>query len=544
MRSKVLSSVRILFATMLVAAMCFGQTQSARLVGTVHDSTGAVVPNAKVIATNVATKVTTDATTNATGDYVLPALQPGNYSLTVEATGFRKAAVEGIELDAASNVSQAVTLEVGQMTEVVEVTANVVSVNTTDAQVANTVTMKDIETLPQIARQPLVLAIFQPGVQIFPTANGSSSGADYSFAHVNGLRGGSNNNTLDGIDVNDSVAPRMGLTLTANNTDSVEEARIVTDGGKAEYGRNAGAQIQLITRSGTNQFHGNAFDYLRNRDFNANDFFDNAATPAVPIPVLIQNNFGGSFGGPIKRNKLFFFGNYQGIRTHAQGVQNTTVPTATAKQGLFEWLPAGGSVQQYNILTNDPLHKGIDPMVASLLSLFPAPNNNNVGDGLNSAGYQFNYPNNSLSDQFTIKMDYNLSDKIHIFERTSWQRNSAIDSLNGAQNVIPGEAPGTQGGKRWGVAGGMDWTISPTLINEFRYGHQSASVDFNRPEREAGPQLSFNSFTTPILTAFAQGRNSPVNEFTDNITKVRGNHTIKVGCQVRFTDQFGFNDAG
>ena len=120
------------------------------------------------------------------------------------------------------------------------------------------------------------------------------------------------------------MVPRIGLSLTANNTDSVEEARVVTDGGKAEYGRSAGAQVQLITRSGTNQFHGNGFDYLRNRDLNANDFFDNAA--GVPIPVLIQNTFGGSFGGPIKHNKLFFFGNYQGVRTHAQGVQNTAGP--------------------------------------------------------------------------------------------------------------------------------------------------------------------------------------------------------------------------
>ncbi len=284
------------------------------------------------------------------------------------------------------------------------------------------------------------------------------------------------------------------------------------------------------------------FDYLRNRDFNANDFFDNGA--GVPIPVLIQNNYGGSLGGPIKHNKLFFFGNYQGIRTHAQGVQNTTVPTASAKAGIFEWLPAGGAVQQYSIVNNDPLHKGIDPTVASLLSLFPAPNNNNVGDGLNSAGYQFNFANGSLSDQFTIKMDYNFSDRIHFFERTSWQRNTAIDSLNGAQNVVPGEAPGTQGGKRWGVAGGMDWTLSDTMVNEFRYGHQSASVDFNRPEREDGPQLSFNTFTTPILTAFPQGRNSPVNEYTDNLTKVHGNHTFKFGGQLRFTDQYGFNDAG
>ena len=142
-----------------------------------------------------ATKVTTEATSNASGDYVLPALQPGTYSLTVEATGFRKARIDGIELAAASNVSQAVTLEVGQLTEVVEVTANTVNVQTSDSQVANSVTIKDIETLPQLARTPITLAIFQPGVQVNPQANGTSSGADYSFAHVNGLRQGSNNNT-------------------------------------------------------------------------------------------------------------------------------------------------------------------------------------------------------------------------------------------------------------------------------------------------------------------------------------------------------------
>jgi outer membrane receptor protein involved in Fe transport len=514
------------------------------LVGTVHDSTGGAIPNAKITATQQETQKSTETASNAAGEYVFPSLQPGTYSLVVESSGFRKAVINNLELDAAANLSQSVTLEVGQVTEVLEVRANALAVQTSESQISQSVTLSDIATLPQLSRTPISLAIFQPGVQINPQANGSSSGADYSFAHVNGLRQGSNNNTLDGIDVNDSVAPRIGLSLTANNTDSVEEARIVTDGGKAEYGRSAGAQVQLVTRSGSNQFHGNAFDYLRNRDLNANDFFDNAAIPAVPIPVLIQNNYGGSFGGPIKHNKIFFFGNYQGIRTHAQGVQNTTVPTATAKQGIFQWQPASGPVQQYSIVNNDPLRKGIDPTVASLLSLFPAPNNNNVGDGLNSAGYQFNYGNNSLSDQFTIKMDYNFNDKIHFFERTSWQRNSSIDSLNGAQNVVPGQEPGTQGGKRWGVAAGMDWTISSSMVNEFRYGHQSASVNFNRPEREAGPMLSFNSFTTPILTAFPQGRNSPVNEYTDNMTKVRGHHTIKFGGQLRFTDQYGFNDAG
>jgi Carboxypeptidase regulatory-like domain/TonB-dependent Receptor Plug Domain len=342
-------------ALLIFSAHIIAQTQTARLVGTVHDASGAAIPNAKVIATHEETKQTTEASTSTSGEYVLPSLQPGTYTLTVESSGFRKAVVNALQLDAASNMSQDVTLEVGQVTETLEVRANAVSVQTTDTQINQSVTLSDIATLPQLGRTPITLAIFQPGVQINPQADGSSSGADYSFAHINGLRGGDNNNTLDGIDVNDSVAPRIGLSLTANNTDSVEEARIVTDGGKAEYGRNAGGQIQLITRSGTNQYHGNAFDYLRNRDFNANDFFDNAA--GVPKPVLIQNNYGGSFGGPIKKNKIFYFGNYQGIRTHAQGVQNTTVPTATAKESIFEWQPASGPVQQYNILTNDPLHK-------------------------------------------------------------------------------------------------------------------------------------------------------------------------------------------
>ncbi len=546
MQRKLWMCARVLFVLAFLAALCFAQTQTARLVGTVKDATGALIPNAKVNAVHNETRTRTDTTSNVNGEFVLPALQPGSYTLNVEASGFRKAVISDITLDVAAEVAENVVLEVGQLTETVEVRANTLAVQTTESQVSQVVTLSDIATLPQLARTPITLAVFQPGVQINPQANGSSSGADFSFAHVNGLRQGSNNNTLDGINVNDSVAPRIGLSMTANNTDSVEEARVLTGGGKAENGRSAGAQVQLVTRSGTNQFHGNAFDYLRNRDLNANDFFNNGA--GVPIPVLIQNLFGGSFGGPIKHNKLFFFGNYQGRRTHAQGIQNTVVPTDTIKQGIYEWIPPGTStVQQYNILNADPLKKGIDPTVAALLKLYPAPNNNtncSGTDGLNSSCYTFNFPNGSLEDQFTIKVDYNLTSRMHVFERTSWQRNTAIDSLNGAQNVVPGQTPGSQGGRRWGVAGGWDWTISSTMVNEFRYGHQSAGVDFVRPERIAGPMTSFNTWTTPILTAFPQGRNSPVNQYTDNLTKIKGDHTFKFGGQLRFTTQYGYNDAG
>lgn len=523
----------------LAAGLCFGQTQTARLQGTVRDASGAVIPGAKVVAVNDLTRESSDTTSNETGLYVLPVLRPGVYTLTVEATGFSKTAVKGIELAVSANLTQDVKLEVGRVAEVVEVSANAVAVTTADAQLSNAVTMTEINVLPQLARAPIALVYFQPGVQI--GTSGNNTGADYSFSRVNGLRQGSNNNTLDGIDVNDAVAPRLGLAMTANNTDSVEEFRVVTGAGKAEYGRNAGGQVELVTRSGTNEYHGNLFEYLRNSDLNANDFFSNKS--GVSKPMFIQNMFGGSLGGPIKHNKLFIFGNYQGRRTHQQISRVRTVPTDTAKQGIFEWM-SGGTLQQFNVLSADPLKKGIDPVIANLLKIYPSPNSTDVGDGLNYAGYRFNNPNNSLEDQFTIKADYNLKEDHHIFFRQSWQRNSSIDSLNSADAYFPGQPQGTQGGKRWGVAGGWDWTISPSVVNQFRYGHQSATTDFLRPSRVAGIMYTFNQWTMPIYNAFPQGRNSPVNEYTDNLTKIKGNHTFKVGGQVRFTNQSGYNANG
>ena len=534
---------RTIFGFSLIAALCMAQTDSARIEGTVTDQTGAVVAGAKITALDIARKKAIGTVSSTAGVYVLPALQTGKYSLTVEAPGFRKSVINNIDLDVDAILVQPVKLEVGQVTESVEVQANTVSVQTTDSQISNAITMRSIDTLPQLARTPLSLAIFQPGVAI--SQNGSSAGVDNSFSHINGARQGSNNNTLDGIDVNDAVAPRLGLSLTANNTDSVEEFRVISQSGKAEYGRSAGGQVELITRSGTNSYHGNVFDYLRNTDFNANDFFAN--TSGVARPVFIQNIFGGTFGGPIKHNKLFIFGNYQGRRTTQQIVRNRVVPTVLAKQGIFQWIPTGGSsVSQYNIVANDPLGKGIDPFIANLLKYYPTPNNTALGDGLNTAGYLFTNPNGSLEDQFTIKADYNLSSKMHIFFRESWERNSSIDSLNSADAYFPNQPQGMQGGHRWGVASGWDWTITPTMVNEFRYGHQSASVQFIRPDRDNAPMVSTinDSWQLPINPGFAQGRNSPVNEYADSLTNVRGKHTFKAGGTIRYTKQYGYNNSG
>ena len=519
----------------ILATSVFAQTATARLEGTVQDPTGAVIANAKVSLVNTKTQARHEAIADAAGSFVFASLQPGTYDLTVESAGFRKSVINAIELNVGAVLAQTIKLEVGQTSESVEVQASTVNVQTTDSQVSRTISLRDIDTLPQLGRSPIALAAFQPGVQINP--------GDTTFSHINGNRGGSNNATLDGIDVNDSLVPRLGLSLTANNTDSIAEFRIVTTAGKAEYGRSAGGQVELITRSGTNRYHGNAFDYLRNTVLNANDFFNNQSGGAVP--KFIQNQYGASGGGPIKRNKFFFFGNFQNVRSITETVRNRTVLSALAKQGIFQWKDAAGVTQQYNIVANDPRKLGIDKTVlANSLSLLPNPNNSDVGDGLNTLGYRFNNSTGAKSYQGTGKLDYQLKENHHLFFRYSDFYTESTDQLNNADATFPGQPTGTQGGHRWGYSVGSDWTLSPRLVNEIRYGYQSASVAFNRPGRIPNVMYISNDYTDPLNPAFAQGRNSPVREFTDNLTFIRGAHTFKGGWNFRRTLQTGYNDAG
>jgi Carboxypeptidase regulatory-like domain len=531
-KARILAGIALM--AMLATAM-FGQTDAARLEGSVQDPTGAVVPNAKLTLINVKTQAHVEGSSDSSGNFIFASVQPGTYDLKAEASGFRSSNLNNIVLNVGAIVSQIMKLEVGQTTESVVVQANVVTVQTTDSQVSRTITMRDIDTLPQLGRSPITLAAFQPGVQINP--------GDSTFSHINGNRGGSNNATLDGIDVNDSLVPRLGLSLTSNNTDSIGEFRIVTTAGKAEYGRSAGGQVELITRSGSNSYHGNVFDYLRNTDLNANDFFNNQSGGAVP--KFIQNQYGASAGGPIKHNKLFFFANWQGVRAKTETVRNRTVLSNLAKQGIFQWKDANGVTQQYNIVANDPRHLGIDPTVLkNSISLLPTANNGDLGDGLNTLGFRFNNPTPSTSDQGTAKVDYQMTSNQHLFYRWSDQHNTAVDALNGADATFPGQPQGAQGGHRWGYSIGHDWTVTPKSVNEARFGYQSASVAFLRPGRVAGVSYISNDYTDPLNPAFAQGRNSPVTEFTDNFTHIIDRHTLKAGINFRHTLQTGYNDNG
>jgi hypothetical protein len=494
-----------------------------------------VIPSAKVVAVNDRTQARAEISTSPEGNYVFPSLQPGIYTVSVEAPGFRKAVVTGVELNVSVAVTQRFKLEVGQVTESVVVEAEAVHVQTSDAQVGRSVTLRDIDTLPQLGRSPIILAVFQPGVQINP--------GDTTFSRVNGMRQGSNNTTLDGISANDSVTARLGLTLTANNTDSVGEFRIITTGAKAEYGHNAGGQVELITRSGTNQFHGNLFDYVRNTKLNANNFFSNAS--GVARPKYIQNLFGGSFGGRVIRNKTFAFFNYQGSRVAQEVVRNRTVLTPEARQGIYRWrAPGSTAISSFNIAAADPRGKGVDKEMAKIFGVLPASNNTDIGDGLNTAGFRFNNPAGSENNSYTLRADHSLTDAHRLFFRYSWFKTYSIDALNSQDATFPGFPQGWQGGIRAGFSVGSDWVLSPSVVNEARFGTQSSSVEFARPARIKGSTIISNLFTDPYNSAFPQGRNSPVWEFTDNLTKLWGKHAFKAGANLRFTNQWGTNDAG
>src|SRR5215475_8152992 len=524
---------KALVILVLALPLAYGQSNNGRIEGTVQDPTGALVPGVQMTATNLRTEFKVEGLSGEQGQYVLTALPPGIYRLTVELKGFRKADIEPIEVNVGATVAQNIKLDLGSIDETVSVEARTLSVQTTDSQVTRSINIRDIDTLPQLARTPITLAAFQPGVQ--------TNTGDVSFSRVNGLRTSSTNSKLDGIDINDSVVPRLGLSLTANNTDSIGEFRIVLGGGKAEYGRSAGAQVELVTRSGTNQFHGNAFDYLRNTVLNANDFFSNQT--GQTRPKFIQNIFGGSFGGPVFKDKTFFFGNYQGRRTQQETVRNRTVYTDLAKKGIFQWKDAGGSIQPFDFAAADPRGIGIDKGVAAINAQMPLPSNFDLGDGLNTGGFRFNAPSNSFEDQYTLKGDHNITATNRAFFRWSWQRNSSIDTLNNAERTYPGQIDGTQGGHRWGYAIGDDW-MTQSFVNEFRIGYQQATVDFLRPNRPNGPAYRTNLVTDVQYAPFPQGRWSPVIDLTENLTWLHGTHTFKMGTNLRRTLQHAYDLAG
>ena len=467
----------------LLATPLVSQVATSRLEGVIEDPSGQLVPGARITARHTRTGLDTRVSSIDTGFYVFLSLAPGEYTVSVEAPGFRKAVLAGVVLNAAANVVQNARLELGPVTEAVTVVAKQTAVEGSDSQIGRTVALRDIDVLPQLDRFPVILAVFQPGVQI--------NGGNLGESRINGTRRGANTVKLDGVDVTWPNAMSLGYAGLAANTDSTGEFRIITHGGKAEYGRSGGAQIEMITRSGANRWSGNAFNHHRNTVLNANDWFNNSS--GVERPRLVHNVFGGSLGGPLRPGRTFLFGNYQGKRARGDVVRNRTVLTPSARAGHFRWRPPGGGpVQSFDIVGNDPRDRGIDPSIAELIRLLPEPNNFDTGDGLNTGGFRFNSPADEDRDQFTVRADHHLGSAVRLFFRLNWLDVDTIDALTGADAPFPGQRHGLANPGAWGYSAGSDWAFSPRMVNEPKFVTE-------RPEKRLTPLESAQAIAESAL---------------------------------------------
>src|SRR5215471_11253641 len=323
-------------ALLLLGASSFAQVNTASLTGLVKDSSDAMITDAKVSATNTATGVVRSTLTDSTGYYFLANLPIGTYTVSIEKQGFQKS-VATLSLDAAEKGRQDFSLAVGTVTTVTTVEATTPQLSTQDASLSAVVENQYITQFPLLLRSWDDLVNLVAGVQgqRYTDQGGSTSAGRTGGFNVHGIRQLQNNFILDGLD-NNSISENVQELTTQvirPSVDTIEEFKIITNAYSAEYGRNPGAAISVVTKGGTNQIHGLAYEYLRNRTLDANDFFSNRQ--GLTKPQNVQNQFGGNLGGPLKKNKLFMFFDYEGTRIRRGALRSTSVPTANERIGDF-----------------------------------------------------------------------------------------------------------------------------------------------------------------------------------------------------------------
>ena len=569
----------LLFLASVMAA--FSQT-AAQVSGTVTDESGSVVPNVTLTITSIETALQREAVTNEAGLYQLPALPPGSYKLTAKKTGFRQVAREGLRLEVNQSARVDFTMQLGAVTEIIEVTASAPLLESTNSSVGQVIETKAVSDLPLNGRNFVQLAILANGaigVGYGPQGTiGSGTRADDTRGGgelmVNGNREMSNNFLLDGVDNN---FRRNALITVRPTVESIQEFKMQTNLFGAEQGRNSGATVNVVTKSGSNTFHGSVFEFLRNDALDARNFFNAASNSAKP--PYRQNQFGGSFGGPIIRNKLFFFGDYEGLRK-TQGTNTTvnTVPTPAFRLGDFREarpiydpatvIAAPGTASGYsrqpfpgNII---PLSR-MDAVTSRLIQAFPLP----VLPGL--ANNQFTNP--VLVQNYNYgngRFDWTVTPKDTVFGRYSPQRAYVqtptafgfrnVPGLSIPLNLHNGNTSITPGNAQFNNTNAiLSWAhiFSPTFLSDFRMGYGRFDMGDLYPQAEAltsgpglGEQLGVpNSNQTPkshgvpiFLIASYSGISGPssipTNRYENtfnpaaNFTNIRGSHTLRFGINV------------
>ena len=529
-------------ALLVLCGSAFGQGQGSTAIrGSIKDPAGAAVPGATVILTNPETNFKRDTTSNDNGQFEFGGLQPGVYNVEVEAKGFKKSVLTQVSALVSKPTDLEVAMEIGDLTQTVsiQVGASETLVNTQDASLGNNFVSQQITQLPLNARNVANLLSLQPAVT--PTG------------YVAGGRSDQANITLDGVDVNEQQTGDAFSPVLRVSPDTVEEFRVTTTNPNASQGRSSGAQVELITKHGDNEWHGNLFEYHRNTVTTANDFFNNSTIEdgkSIPRPVLLRNNFGGSLSGPIKRDRLFFFYNYEGRRDARQTPVNRTVPLASLGQGLLKFVARRPddsttvvtlTTAQLNSLTtgfnnNTQTPTGlalvdINPVTRNILAQAAAkyPSNNcRVGDCLNTGGFQFNASVPADLRAHVLRFDYNItSDAKHlVYFRGNYQQD-----VTGGAPQFPDTLPTESWSHPWGIVANYTWTVSNNKVNNFRYGITREA--FTNTGDSNVNAITFRSVFSSDLFARTFRRTTPTTNITDDFSWVKGNHSLGFGTNLR-----------
>jgi Carboxypeptidase regulatory-like domain len=543
---KVVGNFSFLLALLLVLSSAYilhAQDTSASLTGLVTDASGAVVASAKVELVNPATGQSYTAVTNASGSYTIGNITPGpGYIETVSHPGFDKTVLSGLYLNIAATRTQNVTLAVGTVSQTVSVSAanQDVTLDTTDATVGNNFQVQYLDELPIAYRDsPAALFTQQPGM----TQDGSATGARTDQDRV----------TLDGLDVNDMATGSFGSIIGNAPVDSIQEMRGTTAGDLVSNGAGGGGLFDLVTRSGSNHFHGDVNEYHRDTDLEANEWFNNF--DGVPRSPLIRNQFGGNIGGPIWKDRVFFFFDYNARRDTVAGETTRTVPTSTfLKNQTITYYTniangATNSIGAQTIASYDPQGVGLSPAMFSLLNgqcgsraCYPAPNDftGDKGDLLNTAGFRFNSPTPYKENNYVGRLDLALTQSQHFFGRVTYNRINAVQSAV----QFPGDPetfPFIDNSHAFVV--GWDWSIGSNKTNSLIWGETVANLGFPAIYNPQGPnQYSWDgdptggSFLSGPYAGVggAQSRIFPIPIIRDDFQWEKGRHSFTFGGDFKY----------
>ena len=535
---------RLALSFLLLCGTALAQTSTTSLQGTVTDPTGAAVANATVELVNVDSKTQRDANTDAQGEYRFQFLPPGSYTLTISAAGFAHFEQQGLQLLVNTPATVNTQLRLGQTTQVVTVSEAPPALNFVDASIGDTFNEMHVKQIPIEGRNVPDLLSLQPGVAYTGNRPDTDKQQDTRNGAVNGARSDQSNVTLDGVDVNDQGSGYAFTSVLPVTLDSVQEFRVTTTNYNADQGQGSGAEVALITKSGSNNLHGSAYEYIRNTITSANDYLLKSAELNSGLPnkpdKLIRNIFGFSVGGPVKKDRLFYFLNYEGTRQREQQTVVRTIPTPSLCQGKISYVNTSNTIttlQPADIANLDPNNNtGINPAIenAAGTGYFDktfctgkTPTNDPaVGDGMNYSGYRFAAPISLDNNAVIARVDYNLtSNGKHIL----FWRGALQNFSNPQAPFLPGSVPEqTVLDHSKGFAVGYTAVLSNTLANSFHWGLTRQSTAFI-----GDTNLPWNQFL-----GLDQGINyshsfqMPVHNFTDDLSWTKGSHSFQFGGNV------------